>query len=266
MNLFEKITNYELLARLDEADVFVTTAAERSWLKTMLADPASQLVLSDENRERLQAILDEDEALELQGSLTEKARSREGQVGHPLLPELRDLIRRRCNVCFVPAGKSGRPRQPSEGIPYKLEYSMVKREWYLLWYNSGLRRLQITRLDKISQLRGAPCTAEEWTLAQEQIRRSHELQQDTAVLEVPSQYNRELSRILYAFSCFEKQVQYDEALDRYTITLHFANNEREYVLSKLRFLGRRIRVIKSKGLQERMRQTALMALGRYEEG
>ncbi|GED32207.1 hypothetical protein BCE02nite_33480 [Brevibacillus centrosporus] len=50
-------------------------------------------------------------------------------------------------------------------------------------------------------------------------------------------YNGELSRILYAFSCFNKEVTYNEERDAYRITLSFLMDDREYILSKIRFLG-----------------------------
>ncbi len=49
----------------------------------------------------------------------------------------------------------------------------------------------------------------------------------------------------------EKQVDYDEIHETYTIRLTFLNNEAEYVLSKLRFLGKRVHVIEGEHLPRR---------------
>ena len=266
MNLFEKITNHELLAQLDERDVFFTTGAERSWLKTMLEHPAAQEALSRATLLQLQTLLTEDEPLQLHESLTQKAQSRENQVFHPLIHPVREAIQNRSKLRFQPLGKYGVPGQPCLCIPYKLEYSMVKREWYLLWYKHDQRRLMSTRLDKISDCREEPCMESEWHQAQQEIRHRLELQRDSVTLEIPRQYNSELSRILYAFSCFEKQVRHDETENCYSIILHFSSNEHEYVLSRLRFLGRRVRVQDHRAMQARMHQSATMALSRYLEG
>jgi hypothetical protein len=69
---------------------------------------------------------------------------------------------------------------------------------------------------------------------------------------------------LYAFSCFEKDVYYDDVNERYTVRLTFLNNESEYVLSKIRFLGKRVRVIDGDHLKRRMLESARKALARYD--
>ncbi len=76
-------------------------------------------------------------------------------------------------------------------------------------------------------------------------------------------YNRELSRILYAFSCFEKDVAYLDESDTYRINVSYLSDEREYVLSKIRFLGKRVRVIQGEQLKKRMYESTTKALARY---
>ncbi|MNC15761.1 hypothetical protein D3C75_635900 [compost metagenome] len=72
-----------------------------------------------------------------------------------------------------------------------------------------------------------------------------------------------MSRILYAFSCFEKEVRYDGEKDTYFISLSYLGNEGEYVLSKMRFLGKRVRIVEGNWLKKRMRESALKALALY---
>jgi predicted DNA-binding transcriptional regulator YafY len=74
-----------------------------------------------------------------------------------------------------------------------------------------------------------------------------------------------MSRILYAFSCFEKEVEYVQQADTYRITLTFQADECEYVLSKIRFLGKRVKVVQGSRLISRMKETTAKALARYEE-
>jgi predicted DNA-binding transcriptional regulator YafY len=70
---------------------------------------------------------------------------------------------------------------------------------------------------------------------------------------------------LYAFSCFEKEVSYAAESNEYTIRLYFSSSDSEYVLSKTRFLGKRVRIMDGGHLQRRMLESATRALGRYAE-
>ncbi|MBC8081293.1 MAG: WYL domain-containing protein, partial [Gorillibacterium sp.] len=87
--------------------------------------------------------------------------------------------------------------------------------------------------------------------------------QEQAVIEVVRAFNPELSRILYAFSCFEKTVNYEEDSDTYRIQVTFLGDESEFLLSKIRFLGKRVRIIEGERLKHRMQDTTSMALARY---
>lgn len=150
-------------------------------------------------------------------------------------------------------------------LPYKLEYSMVKREWYLLWYHTKHRRLMSTKLRNITSFTEEPCIQEEYDRLQQRIADWTKKQKVSAEVQVIPAYNEELSRILYAFSCFEKEVSYDPENDLYTITLYFASSDREYILSKIRFLGKRVKVVRDTTLQKRMLESATKALARYAE-
>jgi hypothetical protein len=151
------------------------------------------------------------------------------------------------------------------GFPYKLEYSMVKRSWYLLWYLLAHKTLISTKLEHIQTISEFEISEDQADQICTSIEKILEKRKQQAVLEVGRPYNPELSRILYAFSCFEKEVNYDSIKDIYTIQLTFADNEAEYVLSKLRFLGKRVRVVEGEYLKRRMLESANRALARYGE-
>jgi hypothetical protein len=51
----------------------------------------------------------------------------------------------------------------------------------------------------------------------------------------------------------------------YRILLTVPRNEIDYVLSKMRFLGKRVRIIDHPALQERMSETAAKVLARYAQ-
>jgi predicted DNA-binding transcriptional regulator YafY len=265
MNLFEKIFNYQILTRLDESGAYMLTSHERVWLKTMLAHPAAGEAFEPETLRKLLLILQEEECMNTADCLQEKAKSVERQVYHPHLRLLRGILAGQQGVCLTYTVKDGSVRRNQAGFPHKLEYSMVKREWYLLWYHLRNKRFMSTRLQSILSLEETALPdkqAEELNAKLLEIGLEHKEQ---AVLEVTKLYNAELSRILYAFSCFDKEVGYDPEADIYSITLTYPKDESEYVLSKIRFLGKRVRVVDNGKLQSRMRETASKALARYGE-
>ncbi|OXM83514.1 WYL domain-containing protein [Paenibacillus rigui] len=263
MSLFEKIFNYQVLSRLEDSGTCTVTHHERSWLKTMLNHPSAADAFTAATMDKLRALLHEDSPLALSVGFTEKARSEERQVYHPHLRPLRKQIAAQNAILMSYRIKGGRLVSDQPGFPYKLEYSMVKREWYLLWYNLRNRSLMSTRLQHIAGIQPHPLPQAEADRLLAVIEELIDNQKTSAVIEVVREYNRELSRILYAFSCFEKEVEYDAVNDTYAVRLTFLQNESEYVLSKARFLGKRIRIKESGYLRSRMYESATKALQRY---
>ncbi|BBH22273.1 hypothetical protein Back11_36180 [Paenibacillus baekrokdamisoli] len=263
MHLFEKIFNYQVISRLEDSGTFMVTSHERSWLKTMLQHPSACDAFSEGTRLKLQTILLEDEEIAMSEHFEEKARSLEKQVYHPLLRSLRRLILERSGIRITYAIKDGQIHADQQGIPYKLEYSMVKREWYLLWYHLRHRSLMSTRVVKIHTVMGKPLHESQYEQGLSTINRIRDKRKQTARIEVVPAYNKELSRILYAFSCFEKEVEYDSETRTYCIQINILGDEGEYVLSKIRFLGKRVRVVESDYLKRRMLEASTKALARY---
>lgn len=263
MNLFEKIFNYQIISRLEDSGTFMVTSHERSWLKTMLGHPAADEAFAPETLDKLRAILAQDQVMDVSDHLIEKARSREKQVYHPLLRLLRRLITERSSIRLNYEIKNGRIQSDQTGLPYKLEYSMVKREWYLLWFDFRHHMFMRTKLDKITSLTPEALETMEADSVQEKIKRALDARKGEAVLEVVRDYNRELSRILYALSSFEKDVAYDTEHDMYRVRVVILGDETEYLLSKIRFLGKRVRVVEGDFLKRRMLESATKALARY---
>lgn len=263
MNPFEKIFNYQIISKLDDSGTFMATAHERSWLKTMLSDAAAEHAFTPETLSKLMTMLEADSVLQTEDRLSQKARSKTVHVYHPLLRHLRRSIMNRNQITLSFLTKDGSLNARHSGIPYKLEYSMVKREWYLLWFHLSRRKLLTTRLNKIVGVEQSELPSAQYEQMQAAIRRLIDRRNMTVAIEVVPQYNEELSRILYAFSCFDKKVEYDAKVHVYTIQLTFPGEEQEYVLSKLRFLGKRVRLVDGDYLKSRMLNTANMALERY---
>lgn len=265
MNLFEKIFNYRMMAQLDEHGALAVTAQERRWLLMMLEHPEAAAAIQPDTLDRLRQCLgaSDEQPAPIRTIIVEKAGSATSSLYHPLLRTLRQLIVKKSGIKLLYARKDGTLLPRQAGVPYKLEYSMVKREWYLLWYNRRTRTLMSTRLRSIHGVEEMPVSEPFFNEAAASLCRQLEKRMQHATVEIIPAYNKELSRILYAFSCFDKQVQYDELSDTYTIKLTFLGDETEYVLSKLRFLGLRVRVTDHPYMKLRMREAAQKALARY---
>ncbi|MCA1292132.1 WYL domain-containing protein [Paenibacillus sp. alder61] len=263
MNPFEKIFNYQVISRLDDSGTFMVTAHERAWLKKMLKHPAAEEAFTPETRQKLQGLLQSVEELTTSDYLTEKAKSAEKQVYHPLLRILRRHIVERSGIRISFQVKRGRVQPDRSGLAYKLEYSMVKREWYLLWYDLRRHALMSTRLSKLISIAPEPLDPAAADQVYEEIARTLDSRKTETVLEVVREYHKELSRILYAFSCFEKTVEYDEEQGTYRLRVCVLGDEVEYLLSKIRFLGKRVRILEGDYLKRRMLEASTKALERY---
>ncbi|PYE48602.1 WYL domain-containing protein [Paenibacillus barcinonensis] len=263
MNLFEKMFNYQMMTRLNETGLFTWTSQERAWLRMMMKHQAAQEALRPNTWARLNNMLHDEQQLNLQEYLTEKAKSEENSVSHALLRPLRQMILEGQGFQMTGRIRHGRASQEQFGFPYKLEYSMVKKEWYVLWYAPHFARLMSTKLHSITKLEPRsiqPGAADRYKAS---IALLTEKRKTTLTVEVLPAFNAELSRILYAFSCFERQVKYNEENHVYRIVLTVPRNELDYVLSKMRFLGKRVRITDSTALRERMSETAAKVLARY---
>lgn len=263
MNPFEKIYNYQMISRLDETDSYALTTQERSWLKTMLMHAAADDAFTPDTLRKLQDLLREEDAADLREMLVEKARSRERHVYHSLLRPLRRTIMNEGGIRLTYRLKHGGVKPNQQGLPYKLEYSMVKREWYLLWYSTRGHALMSTKLQNIVSFEETALPDERVAELRGRVALLLEERKEHAVIEVILTYNAELSRILYAFSCFDKSVSFDEKSGQYRIRVAYLADESEFLLSKIRFLGLRVKIVEGEHLQRRMLESAARALGRY---
>ncbi|MDR6884299.1 WYL domain-containing protein [Bacillus sp. 3255] len=263
MNLFEKIFNHQIISRLEDSGTFMVTSHERAWLKTMLEQPAAADAFTADTLDKLRSILEPDPVMDTSRHLVEKARMSEKQVYHPLLRTLRRHIMNRTGIRLTYEIKGGRVNTDHSGVPYKLEYSMVKREWYLLWYHTRHHAFKSTRLNKIQALTEESIEPSAADRIRNQIGRTLDSRKSEVLIEIVRLYNPELSRILYAFSSFEKDVEYDAANDTYRVRITLLGDEMEYLLSKIRFLGKRVRVAEGDYLKRRMLESSGKALERY---
>ncbi|WP_284642009.1 WYL domain-containing protein [Paenibacillus silviterrae] len=263
MNLFEKIFNHQLISRLEDSGTFMVTSHERAWLKTMLEHPAAADAFTPETLYKLRTILEPDPMMDTSHHLIEKARIIEKQVYHPLLRTLRRHIMNKTGIRLTYGLRNGRVNTDHSGLPYKLEYSMVKREWYLLWYHTRHHAFMCTRLQNIHSVTEESIALSTAESILKKLENTLESRKTEVVVEIVRVYNTELSRILYAFSSFEKNVEYDAENDTYRVRVSLLGDEMEYLLSKIRFLGKRVRVAEGDYLKKRMLESSTKALERY---
>ncbi|WP_391572683.1 WYL domain-containing protein [Cohnella sp.] len=263
MNPFEKIFNYQILSRLDESDALALTSQERAWLRTALAHSSSVVAFTPGTLEKLNRILQNGPAINHRDFIVEKAKNAERQVYHPLLRSLRRMIMQDKGMLLTSRIKHGGTKANQPGLPVKLEYSMVKREWYLLWYSTRGRSFMATKLQSIVSVEETLLPPERVEELRARVAAHLEKRKEQAVIEVVRTYNAELSRILYAFSCFDKSVSFEEEENRYLIHVTYLADESEFLLSKIRFLGLRVKIVEGDGLRKRMLESAEKALARY---
>lgn len=262
MNLFEKIYNHQILSMLDRRDSLLISSQERSWLKRMLDHPGATDAFAAHTFEKLQTILADEQPMNTAG-LTEKARMSDEGLFHPLLRPMNNIIRQSQGITVHFRQLPGSTRPPQTGIPYQLEFSLAKRLWYLLWMPDNHRVLFRTKLESIEAASSVPVAAERVAETRARIRTLINKQKQQARIDIVPAFNGELTRILYAFSCFEREVNYDPEQDIYSVMITFDRQESEYLLARLRFLGKRIRVSGHPYLQQRMLESATLALARY---
>ncbi|NBD24256.1 WYL domain-containing protein [Paenibacillus glycinis] len=266
MSLFEKIFNYQIISRLDESGSFALTSQERTWLKTMLAHDASADAFTEETLLKLRELLADEAATDIRDVIVEKAKSQERQVYHPLLRPIRRIILQNGGIRLTFKVKHGGVKANQTGFPVKMEYNMVKREWYLLWCSTRSRSLMSTKLKNIVSIEAMDLPDGKAESMKARVALLLDQRKEHAVIQVMPTFNAELSRILYAFSCFDKSVDYDEDAALYQIRVAYLADESEFLLSKIRFLGLRVKVVDGDNLKRRMAETAAKALGRYGLG
>ncbi len=264
MNPFEKIFSYQLASRLEEQQIFTLTSQERSWLKLMLSSAAAELAFDETTLARLQQRLEPDNMPGVQNVVVEKAASSQHTDVPPMLMPLRRIMRKGQGVLLQRQNKYGQLVAPEHGVPWKLEYSAARQEWYLYWFNLYRSAPMTTRLKHIQSVIKQSVRQPEYEFVRQRMELYMQADQQELTIQVLPIYNKELTRILHAFSCFDKRVRFDEQQQTYSINVRFTNREREYVLNRLRFLGKRVQIIEGDDFKRRMKDTALRALARYE--
>ncbi|WP_255298271.1 WYL domain-containing protein [Brevibacillus dissolubilis] len=231
----------------------------------MLAHPAAPHFFAPETYQKLLTFLKDTDTLQLEKVFVEKAKSKVKQFYHEWIPKLRRIILNKNGLMLSCETKNGAIIKDQAGVPYRLEFSMVRKEWYLIWLLHGDSKLLTTPLRLIHNITERDIPDWEYERSELVISHLHEERKQAVTIEVLPEYTGELQRILYAFSCFEKTGRLDDDTGAYHLSISFLDQDSEYVLSKVRFLGKRIKVLGNPRLQARMLESAKKALERYAE-
>ena len=286
-NLFEKFYNYRLQQALADSSVkrtdqkdkykreisypavvgpFPITDAERSWLKTMLRDNNPSSFLEQKTVDKLNELLGSDSELDLSG-LVNRQTSRPQVPNEHIFNSLRYTVHRQQGICLTYRLNDGTVCNSVPGYPYRLEYSMTRREWYLIWLLLAEQTVLTTPIRAVWEVTtGDALPPDEISVFEAQIISHLKKRQQQAVIEVNTQYIDDLHRVFYVFSCFEREIVFDEVSQRYQLRVIYFEDERMYLLSKIRFLGKRVRLLEPTDLVQSMRKTIEKALRRYEKG
>ena len=266
MPLFEKINNHELQQILLSTDTPAPlTKIERGWLKRMLELPASEDLLTVELQSKLRELLAREEAFPETAQLIEKGKTTvKYSPAGSLLRELRVALRDHCEVRLSCVQSGGEKYPDVLAVPCQLEFSMARREWYMIWLDPEMKKCKpvTTPLRFVQEARilGA---VQNWNDHMRQFQEWLERSEDKVTILAEECYPGALLSVLNAFSCFDTQVATGEQKNTLRLSVHCQADEREYVLQKIRFLGRRVTVEGSKEFRERMRGTTEKALNRY---
>lgn len=230
----------------------------------MLEHPVASEALSPDLIAKILNHIPEEQSLPFYPALVEKAGSHHDHMYHPLIQPLRHHIRQQQCILIQYENKNGQLSGMQPAVPWRLEFSMVKREWYLRWYHLRAQSQMTTRMIRISKIADMPSIeSARYQQIQQYMEQKLLDNQHHALIKIFPQYNIELSRILHAFSCFDKQVTFTEETRTYQIRLHFDGSETHYVLSKLRSLGKRVIVLEHDYLKWRLYDASTKALARY---
>ncbi|MDG5787161.1 WYL domain-containing protein [Evansella sp. AB-P1] len=281
MNLFKKVHNYEFQRLLKgelsyteydnqrlkiETGPFLPTNDELKWLRYFLNKDEGTYFLGQTSHEKLIDLLKCKSWTDYESFIIQKGKPEEYYSWNNDHKQLRKLIINKCMMELSYETKDGEQHFCVRGLPYKLEFNVIKKEWYLLWIREIDQLQRITPLHQILKVSAIETDTIDLIQLEEQIIKSMTKKKQVKI-EISPNYNQEIQRIFYAFSCFEKEItskiDKEQNVEIFRIHLSYFEEEEAYVLSKIRFLGQHIKIVSPKSLQEKMYDTATKALNRY---
>jgi len=266
MPIFEKIHNYSFRQAVWEiGNPAPPTKIEMGWLKKMLENPQAKELLTDSFYEKLLTLVANETPFPNSSHVEEKGKpSAQYSSASVHLPVLRAAMRNCKSVIISYLQKNSKECFDVNGIPCRLEFSMARREWYLLWINpvEQPNRPNTTPLRMIRDARIGEGVVD-WEYYQSSLREWFEQSQEMVQIKALECYPGALLSVLNAFSCFYTMVSSGKQKNTLQLHVRFLADEREYVLQKIRFLGSRVKVEEPEAFKKQMTLEIGNALARY---
>lgn len=222
---------------------------ELDYLKYILAFPEAKLFLPDKTLRKLETVSGSPSKF---GHLQYYAPKGTGFSGQPRAEDMRRLlkaIRERRMVRYHYRTKDRLDLQESTTLPWKLEYSVFDRRWWIILYEPDQRRTIKARLDNLQSvelLGGTNISEEEISNAIEQL-----LEPEPVVLEVePARNALERCFLVFEGQLFLETQQVSE--NRYRLSFQYHRFDRGEILRRLLYLGSMVTVIEPASMREEL--------------
>lgn len=288
-NLFKKFYNYRLQQELMSDTVFmpvdndkyntgkpckvttgpfVFTEEEKAWVKKIVNDPEANAFLQQTTIEKINNGIKTVPVQKKRG-LCIKGAQIVPKSDSPHFAALCRIMRARQGIRIDYRQNDGIERNGEYGYPYKLELSMSRQEWYIIWLPDKRMDIYYTPLRNIIAVEaweGGAKNSQEHDEFTRNIQTRLRQTMRTVSLLITKQHYYEIHRVVYALSCFEREMTFDEQSKQNILTIRYLPSEEEYLLSKIRFLSKIVTITSPERLIKRMHYTATKTLSRYTKG
>lgn len=247
---------------------FLPTNAEKTWLFHRLQSSSTEAFLSNELKEKTFKYLeDQKHSLDLKSVTIVKGIPNIEDPPHKHLRELRRLISDKLGMTIVYSTKNNKEFS-EEGVPFKLQYNIAKKQWYLWWLRANpdledIERNRITPLSKIEDISEISLNRTKFTPLLNRLIPDSSKKKKATISWEPQVESLDTYRFFHAFSSFEKDVIESEGY--YQMHVYYYQDEEKYLLSKIRLFGPHVRVLEPLSMQKELTQSAIEVLEKYEK-
>ena len=215
---------------------------EREYLAYILSLPAAPYFLDEETRALLNAGCADapDGTLAQIRRLDPTGRPLPEQPGPEGFRRILEAIRLRRGIRYTYVTKDGAPPAEGRALPWKLEYSVYDRRWWIILYLPEEQRTVKAQLHNLSDITlgdPSPVPEEEITAAMDRL-----MEPEPVTLEV----ERTRGALERCFLVFENQLfeQTRQLSDqRYRLTFRYYRFDRSEILRRLLYLGPAVRLL-----------------------
>ncbi|MFY3791903.1 WYL domain-containing protein [Ureibacillus sp. MALMAid1270] len=237
--------------------------SERSWLHEVMHYPEATWFLDKEYVKETQSVIS---ATTEDPTIIHKATTSSYTIKPEVFRLLHTTIREQ-RLCKLTYYIQNRYKKRHSAILHKLEFSVAQKKWFVRWVritgDEMEEKIRLTPLESIVYIEQLEVLEEKFEVSK-QFTSSLEHEKQMAVIQFkPKWKDLDPQRFLQAFSIFEKEVEKKE--DVLQLKVLYSPLDEAFLLSKVRMFGPHAEVVSPVHLRERIVQSALQALGNYEE-